>query len=538
MHRRPFLLRLCVFFSFIAVSALVVGASAPTANTTSGPIFGFNTAHGGTAFVGVPFAHALRWGPPRPPVPWTSPLNTTTPLPGCFSFTGVGSEDCLFANVWLPEKPAEGRPMIVWIHGGGFVSGSGTGDFSLLAMGTGAVIVSLNYRLGALGFLAGLDGFAPSLPTPETPDAACANVGLLDQQAGLLWASANAEAFGADPTAILLMGESAGASSVLFHLAGLEASYPAYRAVAAFSPAAYTNSLTGARATAEAIAIELHCPTTAGAAAQVACMRKAPALNVTTAALIAANTSFLPLSLGPVVDGALIKAVPALALRAGIFNRLASVIVSTDAFEGDKLLFGFAQAVELTPAGATAALAQFGLSDGGLDTATLARLGAAYAPLSTHDGLFNGSSRLYGDGFITCGASWAARGVAAVHGAAGVHRMLWNATFGNITRNVSFPEQPTGRATHGSELSILFSGAAGTAATDAWAWLSNIAVTGDVNSGGSRGPASVHWPAYTPFHDILVVNERAQYSQIDTWQEEMCDSLWLPLFTAAAQGLP
>jgi para-nitrobenzyl esterase len=520
------------FFPVIIAVSAAAAAITPSAMTTSGPILGFDTAYGGTAFVGVPFASALRWGPPRPPVPWTSPLSTTTPLPGCFSFTGVGSEDCLFANVWLPATPAAGRPMIVWVHGGGFVSGSGTGDFSLLAAGTGAVIVSLNYRLGALGFLAGLDGFAPSLPTPETPTAACANVGLLDQQAGLLWASANAEAFGADPKSVLLMGESAGASSVLFHLAGLEASYPAYRAVAAFSPAAFTNTLAGARATAEAIAIELHCPTTnAGAAVQLACMREAPALNVTTAALIAANTSFLPLSLGPVIDGALVKAVPALALRAGVFNKLAHVIVSTDAFEGDKLLFGFAQVVELTPAGAAAALTQFGLSDGGLDTATLTKLGTAYEPLSVRDGLFNGTSRLYGDGFITCGASWAARG-ASTHGAASVHRMLWNATFGNITRNVSFPEQPTGRATHGSELSILFSGAAGTAAKDAWAWLANIAVTGDVNT-GPKGPASVHWPAYTPFHDILVVNERAQYSKIDTWQEEMCDSLWLPLFPSS-----
>ena len=514
-------------FAVVATAALTLP---PRVETTSGPVLGFTTDHGGTAFVGIPFARALRWGPPRPPESWIAPLNATTPLPGCFPFNAIGGiEDCLVANVWLPAVPTAGRPLIVWIHGGGFVAGSGTGDFSLFAAGTGAVVVALNYRLGALGFLA-LEGFAPAYPTPAAPDAACANVGLLDQQAGLLWASANAAAFGADPAAVLLMGESAGGSSVLFHLSALRTSFPAYRAALAASPAAFTNSLAGGRAIAAAIAAELGCPAAAGAAAQLACMRAAPPAAVTAAALVATNTSFLPLRLGPVVDGALVSAVPALAIFSGAFNTNASVLVTTDAFEGDKLLFGFAGAVTLTPAAAAAALAQFGLQEG-LDGATTARLGAAYSPRAARDGAFTGSSRLWGDGLITCGASWAARGAAAQARRA-PHRMLWNATF-NTTRNVSFPEQPAGRPTHGSELSILFSGAAGAAATDAWTWLANAAVTGDVNA-GAAGPPRVRWPAYETFRDILVVNERAEYTRVDTWQEDFCDTLWLPLVEAAA----
>jgi carboxylesterase type B len=106
------------------------------------------------------------------------------------------SKDCLYVNVYVPALQTPGRPLIVFVHGGGFVTGGAASDFSLYANGTGAVIVSVAYRLGSLGFLA-LPGMMPAFPTPTDPAAAVANVGLLDQQAALLWVRDNAAAFGA-----------------------------------------------------------------------------------------------------------------------------------------------------------------------------------------------------------------------------------------------------------------------------------------------------------------------------------------------------
>ena len=512
---------LLIFALACLASAAAAAAAAPTAQTTSGPILGLATDFGGSAFLGVPFAKALRFGPPRAPTPWAQPLNATAYNAGCINFhaSAAGAdatEDCLTANIWLPASPTPGAPLLIWIHGGGFVFGNGAGDFSRLANGTGAVIVSLNYRLGSLGFLS-LEGFAPAFPTPTDPDAACANVGLLDQQAGMQWASANARAFGADPAHALVVGQSAGGSSVLFALT-LPGAYTAYRAAWAVSPGSPTNSLAAGRATAAAIAARLGCPAAAGAAAQLACLRAVPAAAVVSAALAVAGTGSLPLTLGPVIDGALVTASPAAAILAGAFNRNATVLVSGTLFEGDSLLDGFTHSTSLTAAQAAAALAQFGLQVG-FAPATTAAVGAAYAPLAQRDGNFNGASRIWGDGLISCAVAWAARGAAGARGAGPVHRLLYNTTF---------PGEPAGRATHGSDLQVLFNGAGAPGlAASVWAWAANAAVTGDVNSGPLT--AAVAWPAYDGGRSLLAANEKAEFALLDAWQEEYCDSLWLPI---------
>ena len=150
----------------------VASATAPIVQTTSGPVIGLDLGNNkGYAYLGVPFAKAVRWGPPTPPIPWTTPLNATSYVDGCVQFTGQPSElrerdteDCLVVNVWVPSTHSEGNPLIIFIHGGGFIGGTGSGDYSLYAQKTGAVVVSINYRLGSLGFLA-LPGFSPSFPT-------------------------------------------------------------------------------------------------------------------------------------------------------------------------------------------------------------------------------------------------------------------------------------------------------------------------------------------------------------------------------------
>jgi para-nitrobenzyl esterase len=174
-------------------------------------------------FQGIPYAAPpvgpLRWQLPRPPMRWSGMLDASKPGPQCMQDTGrdprVGkptSENCLTLNVWTPPRGQHGdkRPVMVWIHGGGFVNGSG--DIyharSLAAKGR-IVVVTLNYRLGALGFLA-----HPSLGPPGD----VGNYGLADQQAALRWVRDNIAAFGGDPRKVTIAGESAGGMSVCDHL--------------------------------------------------------------------------------------------------------------------------------------------------------------------------------------------------------------------------------------------------------------------------------------------------------------------------------
>ena len=504
-------------------------AAAPTVQTTTGPVTGLDLGSV-YAYLGIPFAQAVRWGPPQPASPWASVLNASSFGAGCVQFApapahpGAGAavlqeaEDCLTLNVWVPRVQAQGQPLITWIHGGGFVGGSGASDFSLYASATGAVVIALNYRLGSLGFLA-LEGMAPAHPPPADPSAACANVGLLDQQAGLRWARANARAFGADPAHALLSGQSAGGSSVLFHLT-LPGSYATYRAALVQSPGSPTNSLASGRATAAALAARLGCSAAAlpAFAQQLACLRAVPAAALVAAAVAAAGTSNLPLTLGPVVDGALVAASPAAALLAGAFNLNATVLVTETLYEGDSLLVGYTHSPVLTPSGAAAALAQFGVQVG-LPSQALASVAAAYAPLAAQLAPFNASSRVWGDGLIACAAAWAARGAAA-HSLAPAYRLLLNTTLPG-------PGQPAGRATHGTDLSVLHEGQAPAVAADLWAWVGNAAVSGDPNQGR---PASRAWPRYqgsSAGGGLLAVTERQVYSLLSQWQEELCDSLWL-----------
>jgi para-nitrobenzyl esterase len=182
------------------------------------------------AFLGVPFAAppvgALRWKPPQPAAPWPTARAATSYGAQCMqpgrSKTSVyyeyagdqpSSEDCLFLNVWAPSETGFGKlPVLVWIYGGGFQQGSAanpTFDGARLAA-RGAIVISINYRVGIFGFLA-----HPEL-TAESPQHASGNYGLLDQVAGLQWVKRNVAAFGGDPDNVTIFGQSAGAASVTY----------------------------------------------------------------------------------------------------------------------------------------------------------------------------------------------------------------------------------------------------------------------------------------------------------------------------------
>jgi para-nitrobenzyl esterase len=159
----------------------------------------------------------LRWRTPQVVQPWTTTLEAngySNECPQTLSFAGPSdTEDCLYLNVWAPPG-ADHLPVMVWIHGGAFIFGSGNDKWyagqPLAAQGV--VVVTINYRLGALGFLAhpALDSDDPQFPTSG-------NYGLEDQRAALQWVNSNIAAFGGDPDHVTIFGESAGGFSACVH---------------------------------------------------------------------------------------------------------------------------------------------------------------------------------------------------------------------------------------------------------------------------------------------------------------------------------
>ncbi len=186
-------------------------------NITSGKVQGYREK-GLCIFKGIPFAEPpigdLRFCPPVGKESWNGVFDATkygpcafqgsTSLEEWFGKLEDESEDCLNLNIWTPSTDGEKRPVMVWIHGGAFITGSGKHNFydgSELANRGNVVIVTINYRLGALGYL-----YIPGVT---------ANVGQLDQILALKWVHDNIEAFGGDPNNVTIFGESAGGYAVV-----------------------------------------------------------------------------------------------------------------------------------------------------------------------------------------------------------------------------------------------------------------------------------------------------------------------------------
>lgn len=182
-------------------------------------------------FLKIPYAKPpvgdLRWKAPEPNEPWAPLVRHETEFAdNCPQLEDQGSpgstnEDCLYVNVWSPEPPPEKAPVMVWIHGGGNFSG-GAGipipmisrdlwyDGQYFASNNGVVVVTFNYRLGPMGFMAH--------PDLEAEDSPLGNQGLLDQRRVLEWVQDNIEQFGGDPDNVTLFGESAGSADVCYHV--------------------------------------------------------------------------------------------------------------------------------------------------------------------------------------------------------------------------------------------------------------------------------------------------------------------------------
>jgi para-nitrobenzyl esterase len=221
-------------FSHLALPmASTASTSEPVVQIGAGTLRGA-IAGSAIAFRGIPYARPpvgeLRWQPPQPPLPWQGVREALQPGSACTQRTSglapfiapmakaygstfeqpsiKSSEDCLYLDVWVPEWPVKrALPVMVWLHGGSNTVGSGTQSTydGVSLTRHGVLLVTLNYRLGVMGFFSHPDLSA------ESPHHSSGNYGLLDQLAALNWVKQNIAQFGGDPDNVTLFGESAGA---------------------------------------------------------------------------------------------------------------------------------------------------------------------------------------------------------------------------------------------------------------------------------------------------------------------------------------
>jgi len=305
-------------------------AAKPLVQTSDGPVRGF-VEHGTNTFLGIPYAAApvgdLRWRPPRHHAAWHRPLRATAFGPSCPQVTTLGvfagptsiNEDCLYLNVFTSggdRSRSARKPVLVWIHGGGNVDGSSSDyDGSKLARagrygGKNTVVVTVNYRLGLLGFLAH--------PALDREGHAFGNYGTMDIQAALRWVQHNIARFGGDRNNVTLGGQSAGASETganlisplsagLFHRAILQSNF-----TSTYPPLSV--GLNRGNGFAQAAG----CPGNGSSAA--ACLRKLSVQRVLQ--LQGTANSNGPYVTGQMVDGKVVPITPEQAWSTGRFNHM------------------------------------------------------------------------------------------------------------------------------------------------------------------------------------------------------------------------
>jgi para-nitrobenzyl esterase len=445
------------------------------------------------SFLGIPYAAppvgALRWEPPHPPSAWLGVRpavafgNDCMQLPLSDDPTPLRtdpSEDCLYLNVWRPAAARAPLPVIVWIHGGGFVNGGSslaTYDGAAFAA-HGNVFVSINYRLGRFGFFA-----HPALSRAPHP-AGLGNYGFLDQHAALAWVARNIAAFGGDPQQVTIFGQSCGGESVHMLLTSPQARGLFARAMIdsgggreGFTP---TRTLRAqphvATASAEQIgaAFARSAGITGEDAAALAALRALPAERLVAGlSLTGLLTSDSATYSGPMVDGTIVTITPEAAYASGAFARVPLLLGATSA--------------DGVPAPPTA------------DAAAAAREAAV-------------------------AVAEPARYVARAFSGAGLPVFLFRFSYVAAAQRAQWPLG----APHGSELPYVFDtvdaryGDALTAADRAVAatvnglW-SRFAQTGDPNG---AGPV---WPAYTEANDtILDVTTAGTFAPgSDAWRRQL-----------------
>jgi para-nitrobenzyl esterase len=331
-ERRAFTSRLLLGVAAIGVFTLISVANASADNsshrrsiafTESGLVIG-STTGGVSQFLGIPYAAppvgALRWRPPKRYGFFPGfALQATQFGSACTQPGGIGSENCLFLNVFRSEaergeRERRGLPVMVWIHGGGLIDGSSTAYNPELLVKKGVIVVTINYRLGYLGF------FAQSAIDAE--GHLNGNYGLMDQQFALKWVRKNIAGFGGDPDRVTIFGESAGGQSVYAQLASPLASGMFRGAIAESGSYAefqnyFSNVVTlaqGETTGSQSVPSGAAIADSVGCTSQTAsCLRAVPAST-----MIAQE----PFPLYPFVDGRLLTQTISAAFASGEFNQV------------------------------------------------------------------------------------------------------------------------------------------------------------------------------------------------------------------------
>ncbi|XP_053316772.1 cholinesterase [Spea bombifrons] len=306
-----------------------------------------------TAFLGIPYAEppvgALRFKKPEPHKPWSEVWNASQYGNSCYQyvdqtfpgFPGAEmwnpntelSEDCLYLNIWIPTPKPKKASVMVWIYGGGFETGTSSLDVydgKFLARTERVIVISINYRVGALGFLA----------FPGNPEAP-GNVGLFDQRLALQWIHENIAAFGGNPKSITLFGESAGGASVSYHMLSPK-SHPFFtRAImqsgTANAPWAVI-SKTEAQNRALTLANLLSC-SFRNETEIIACLRsKTPQEIVEKALSTLPHRSLIEINFLPAVDGDFLIDTPEVLLELGQLKKTTEILTGVNKDEGSYFL--------------------------------------------------------------------------------------------------------------------------------------------------------------------------------------------------------
>lgn len=481
-------------------AAVCVAAGEPRVTLNAGVLEGF--VDGGAVFKGIPFAQPpvgdLRWREPLPVMPWQGVKRALAFAPACAQLTrdGVaGDEDCLYLNVWAPQwPPRAAHPIMLWLFGGANATNSASTpifDGSALAK-HGVVVVTMNHRVGAMGFLA-----HPAL-SAESPHASSGNYALLDQLMALRWIRDNIAAFGGDPQRVTVFGQSSGSYDLLLLMTSPLAKGLFIQAIAQSGQLlSYDGSMPKLRAEqlGQRVAAELNAPDKDA----LEFLRQLPARDVMQAA-----AKWLPTHLGSDtglltnVDGWVLPEFPAEVFAAGRQMAIPLIIGSN--------------AREITPQVSLGELRrQIEAKYGDLAPQALAVYGLANGGRGHDDSLLGGA-----------GAQWMTD---TVQRCAALLEAQWHAAAGHLVWQYQFERSIPGResagAFHGAEVAFVFgtlhqAGNAFTASDrqaseQMQAYWTHFAKTGDPNVDGLPVWRSAGRGAYLAFtHDGPILKQNLQ----------------------------
>lgn len=486
-----------------SAQATLITKAPPKVQTSQGELSGKLT-DGVRAYMGIPYAAPpvgeLRWQSPQPPAGWSGTRDGRAFRDRCaqpFSFFSPKSvnEDCLYLNVHVPDDIGSDKlPVMVWIHGGAFLAGAAADyDMVQLARKARAVVVSINYRLGAFGFFR-----APELAAQHQSS----NLGLQDQQAALRWVQSQIGRFGGDASRVTLFGHSSGGASVCLHTVSPASQGLFQRAI---MQSGTCNLLTWTppdemEAQSAGLGVQLGCPNGPG---QLACMRDKPAAEVVKASVPNGNhIKDVQIRWTPVRDGVTLLEDPGQQVRQGRFHRV-PMMIGTTRDEGDLYIgleYHLAAFRTIRQADVEPYIAQIA----GGDASRAAQLRGTYSA-QNYASLDRAFSALLTDYFFSC---------SSLQETQAFSRQVPTYSYEFSEAGLPFLFQdPLMRlgSVHGAELMFLFQGSQQTWPIFFWnkaqkqlseqmiGYWGRFAATGNPN-----GPQLPHWPAFSTQHDSML----------------------------------